>query len=392
MMRHATLLLLSLPLTLTAGATAQGPGTTERIAAALLEARFPAVDDPVAAPARILAAAGRDARSSMSELLVHLAAERADDVIDDFSFGAALDALEKTDLHPLAAMELRAARRRLAVRYDPNDWGRAAAEALAFDTRDAWPGFARRMLAVGPLGDSGGDFVHEPFAAMRRFPAPGATIAGRFGPVSPYPVERLVTADDIELRHPAAPGGGAFVALHQVRATEPVRGFVEVRCRGSFAIHVDGRRIGLVDRAAERRPDRVFLPVALPAGRHDVTVLTGDVGVSRLGLRYVDAAGATLATIEELDPATASDSGTAIATSPEVFDGRFQTGLDSLLDAAARPDASLAILAAAILEGFERGATDRALALLHAAEERLAAGDAAPDPVTRIGDCVDRAL
>jgi len=92
-----------------------------------------------------------------------------------------------------------------------------------------------------------------------------------------------------------APAGehrtGCFYGLHQVTADADISCYAEVVCRGSFELFVNGERIAVMNRHAERKPQTQHIGIVLGHGHNHVLVKTTLNGFSELSLRYVDAAG-----------------------------------------------------------------------------------------------------
>src|SRR5690606_16859000 len=129
-------------------------------------------------------------------------------------------------------------------------------------SRDAYAGYARQLLVVGPFGDSGDFYDGVPFAPELRFPEPGERLVGRFGPVEPRRVTRKDFERSVELAARGPQRDGCWYALHQVRVAAPLACYIELATRSSFELFVDGARVHAVDRVRDRVPIRVHVPVS----------------------------------------------------------------------------------------------------------------------------------
>lgn len=269
------------------------PPPVARAARALLESLVPAADDPDAVFSELLQAAGGVAGSAMSAALVDRAADLASalqrlDRAADLLAGV----LARDDLHPLARRSATVLRARLLRRLGRTE------EAGALDP---WRHRASSVLVVGPFGDAGDHYEGVVFGPELEFPPQGRRMRGRFGSIAVRVVRRRPHERTLALAGPGPRSEGCYYALHRVRAETDTAGWVEVECRGSFSVYVNGRRIGGADRRRRVLPTVVRLPVALRAGRNHVLLKTEENGRDRIALSYVDGAGAPLPGVHQVD-------------------------------------------------------------------------------------------
>lgn len=302
---------------------AQQPNPPLEIARTLVRTATAAEERPDALFAELLQVATEHGRSPAAALAVGNAQLLAEQVSD---LPAALQALERLlAAAPHGIVELAA--RRLQVDL-LRDLGRLAdARAVRAQVGDPL-----ELVVVGPFGDVGEEYLGVPFAPEWEFPGPGATLAGRYGDVTPRLARRQPFADSIELVERDGGRSGCHYAMLLVDCEQPVDGFVEIGARGSTELFVQDVPRGRVDRHAERGGHQLrWLPVRLGAGRNRVVVKTTSARDHSLWLRIVDAAGRPLRGAE-LNPELAKQIAPAAAEEPPAAE--FTTPLLALARAA----------------------------------------------------------
>jgi hypothetical protein len=345
-MRLARPFQLAALLAATAGAQVAPGGAALAIADGLLEAHVPRSDDADRAAAALLETARVHAQSPAAALLVEAVQRMLQDVQRPADLLAAIERLLAAKPHGLAAQAARGLQSSLLVH------SARAEEAVALDPfRD----HAAALLAVGPFGDQGDYYTDKVFAPQVRFPRADESLPGRYGPVRPRLVERAPLERTLQLAPRGEPRPGCFYALHQADAEGDVFAYLEIECRGSFEVFLNGERLAAVDRHAVRSGPRHWLPAWLRAGRNHVVLKTTLASYSEIALRYVDAAGQRLRGV--VAAADQSDVRPHVAPAAGREPAPFVDGLRALVaaarnaESAQRPRLALAAALAALAQG-----------------------------------------
>lgn len=356
----AALALLATPFSIRSQAQAPDPALDE-IADAIVEAHAPAADDPDALLRQLLETAIRHAGTAAATLLIGEARELVPTLQHPDAARALTEKYLAAQPHGLGAIdaaELRVALLRHIGRTDL---------ALA---SGAFEDYAASVLAIGPLGDSGDHHTRVPFGPELRFPGPGSRLSGRYGPVQTRVAARRPLRSTIDLAPDGERRVGCFYGLHQVVADADTSCYVEVSCRGSFAVFVNGQRAAVVDRHAQRLPNAVRVGIALREGHNHVLVKTGLNGFSEFSLRYHDAAGRPVPGLTQFDVrgrVAVQPHATPRADAP--IPGAFQGGLERLTAAAEAAGSETAtrqlLLLAAGLSAFRLRDLQVGMELLH---------------------------
>lgn len=335
-----------------------GAQQTAAVADVLVEARVPSVDDADRLATLLLDAARDNARSPLAELLLQNAAGVLDEVDDPKPHIAALRSLLAGEVHGFARQEAMRTLRGLLREFGASGDGADL---------DPFAGYATKLACIGPFGDDGDHFLDAVYAPDLGFPAPGTVLRGRYGEVSPYVVTRRPDRREIELVRPGDDRSGCFFASHCIESDRAIAAWIEVESGSAWRLWLDGVVVADRLRPTLRVPRRTLVPVRLRAGVNRVVVKTGLEDQNTVGLRYVDARGATLAGVKELDPMGTAALGGPVPDdipSPPVF----TDGVEVLLREARDKDGRLvpAIAAAAALESLRVGDIDRGTDLLFA--------------------------
>jgi tetratricopeptide (TPR) repeat protein len=356
-MRRAFAALASLSV-LACSAAAQDAAHLSEVASLLLRAHVPAADDPDARAHELVDGAARNQASATAALLIAEARLLAPTLRRPADCIAELRRLLAGAPHGLAASETKVMATELLVQTGELD---AARDLRAFDD------YASALIALGPFGDHGDDFGGVVFPCELEFPAEGAALAGRYGPVSPRVVKRRPLRSLIELAPEGERRVGCFYGLHQVVADADTSCYAEVTCPGSFELFVNGALIGGVDRNAEQVPIALRFGVTLRQGHNQVLVKTTHNGFSAFALRYVDASGRPVAALTEFAdlPEVRPHGGPPAGIAPP---GPFPDGL-SVLVRAAQETGELTTTLAAGLTAFRARDHGVAMAMLHELEE-----------------------
>lgn len=339
--------LLALGLSPTASTAAAQDAPAAKLAARLLDAWVPAYDDADRLAAELMPAATAHATSAVSALLIEAVRRAANDLQAPEKVLAGLSQYLAARPHGLGARAARALQTTLLVNTGRLD------RALALRAESD---FAAAVLAIGPFGDEGDYHSGVAFPPELRFPDADASLDGRYGPVRARLAEREPLQTTIDLAKPGSGQTGCFYGLHQVDVDADAFGYLEVECRGSFEVFLNGVHVGGLDRHAERVGTTVWLAVLLPKGRNHTLVKTTLNSQSQFSLRYVDAAGVPLKGVVAAADQTRLLPAVAAAAPREA--PPFADGLQTLLaaapgaDSASRPTLLLAAALTANREGF----------------------------------------
>lgn len=351
---------LGLLLLWTAPVAAQSPTTAppqrqiasdvERCAAALVRHLAPAADDPDHIVRDLLDTAGQCAGSPLAEAALAAAVRRSSEVQDPAALRQQVAAAQaRGGWHGLAALRLR----ELAWVFTTAVDGPAAP--------DAWPGpypdHAREWLCVGPFGDDGDDTVGVVFGPELEFPLPDAELAGRTGPVRARVVQRKPSSRLVDFADPRHTAPGTYYGMVRFAVAADCTGHLELECRGSWQLFVDGTEVARAEPWRRAVPTRTYVPVRLPAGEHFAVLKTADNDLHTAGLRWLDALGQPLAGCTELPAGRATPPATrATAEGPA-----FATALQLLAEAAQQADAPPAVRLAALYQALRHNEGELAL-------------------------------
>jgi tetratricopeptide (TPR) repeat protein len=298
--------------------SAQTVSATLEVGAALIRARAPALDDPDVVFADLLGVATAQARSATAELLLREARPLVPLLTNPRQAARDLQAFMGAAPHGLSEQLARDLQTQCLARIDPEQ----ARERNPF--RD----MAQTMLAIGPFGDSGDHYTGVPYPPELDFPRAEAVLEGRFGRVRTRVVRRPGDNRALSLADPGGDLEGCFYALHRVRAEHAVSAYLELTCGGSFQVFLNGEELGRVNRNRGPGPTTRFFPIPLRQGRNHVLVKTTTNNRNRIALRYIDGAGRTLASVQEI-PADSEPNPWSDGEAPPIA-GRFVDGFAAL--------------------------------------------------------------
>ena len=245
-MRAVRLGSLFLPLIALFPARAQDRG----VAAAILLAHTPAHDDPQALALELLHAATQNAGSAASEILITEVERLQHQLTDRDVVREALARYLAAKPHALGEHAARLLDAQLLLAKGQRD----AAKKL-----DPYASYVHELIAIGPFGDGGDYYSSVTFAPELRFPENGRKLAGSYGDVAPRVAGRKLLDRWIELEQPGTEQKGCFYGLHQFLMQNAAACYLEIGCRGSFEVFVNGVRAGSLNRHAERAS--LFLPL-----------------------------------------------------------------------------------------------------------------------------------
>lgn len=353
MTRVPAALCLAAALATAAAASAQERPRLHDVAEALVEAAIPARDDPDAVVARLLDVARNHATSAAAALCVDATSPLLSRLRDREVALESLRALRTEQSHGLVEKAASSLLRRLLL-----ELGRDG-EA---DAIDEFGDYARHWITVGPFGDGGDYYNGAPFAPEFGFPALGATLVGRSGPVTPRVVRRSPARRTVALA-PKTAREGCQYGLVQLRAVRPIGGYAEVLTRASFELFVGRERVADVVQHTGPTPNRFHVPVRLASGINHVVLKTTLARVDVVALRFVDARGRALAGVEEVASGrvelAAGDDAERPPAPPPFVDDRAAIA-QAARSAAGTPDAFLLAIAHALAQ-FDAGAADHGL-------------------------------
>lgn len=311
---------------------------TQNLAAAVVSAMAPAVDDPDSVVRDLLTAALRHRRSPAADFLVEEAIRLVGGVQQPAAVRDFLAKATGTDrMHGLLQQRL------TELRYYLD----RAALGQAATPRDEgpFPGYASQFLSVGPFGDAGDHFVGVTYSPELQFPALGTEVQGRATPVKVRAVVRPKSYRSVGLANPARDLDGVYYALHRITVAAPTTAFLEVDCRGEFQVFVDGGEVLRVQPWLQPGPQRRYLAMQLPAGPHETLVKTCTADRHAIALRWVDAEGATLPAVLEV---AAEAPRQPVAQRATLDPTPFVTALDVFTRAANAAEASSTVRIAAL--------------------------------------------
>lgn len=266
---------------------------TPNLAAAVVSAMAPAVDNPDHVVRDLLTAALRHRRSPAADFLVDEAIRLVGGVQDPAAVLEFLRTATGTErMHGLLQQRLTELSYYLQRAVD----GKSAATT----EQGPFPGYASQFLSVGPFGDAGDHFVDVTFAPELQFPALGSELPGRGVAAKVRTVVRPATYRSVGLANPARDLDGVYYALHRITVAEPTTAFLEVDCRGEYQVFVDGSEVLRVQPWLQPGPQRRYVGLQLPAGPHETLIKTCTADRHSAALRWVDAEGSTMPAIQEI--------------------------------------------------------------------------------------------
>lgn len=268
---------------------------TPNLAAAVVSAMAPAVDNPDHVVRDLLTAALRHHHSPAADFLVDEAIRLVGGVQDPAAVLEFLRTATGTERrHGLLQQRLTELSYYLQRAVD----GKSAATT----EQGPFPGYASQFLSVGPFGDAGDHFVDVTFAPELQFPALGSELPGRGVAAKVRTVVRPATYRSVGLANPARDLDGVYYALHRITVAEPTTAFLEVDCRGEYQVFVDGSEVLRVQPWLQPGPQRRYVGLQLPAGPHETLIKTCTADRHSAALRWVDAEGSTMPAIRRSPP------------------------------------------------------------------------------------------
>ncbi len=233
-------------------------------------------------------------------------------------------------------------------------------------TRD----YVERAIAIGPFGDSAGNYQHVLFPVELETLSEDAKYRGRFGDELQFRlVKRSKGNGALRLApmYPASKTNGCQYGIVQLESKEPGPAWLEFRCSGAFEIWWNGSRIADIDRLTKRPPIRLYFPTPLRAGWNRLVVKTCSTTVSTVQMRFVDDRAQSLPGLRFEDKLKFHDVAEA---GPEIGYLPFRDIHSWLSDLSEMHDKSALLLALRGDYACRYAASDEGLAMSKAAYER----------------------